>query len=133
MLVNFTYNDPERKRVVADAVGKPIPFFKRFKNGGIGYARLKIISCSPQIQKLLDYDNNLNVAVIEKRQKGILIWFRSILESYVLVIPYHQLVIYRNGLHYSLHGNGFKMEVSHIPEKKINHSFFQQLQKDKAS
>ena len=132
MLVNFTYNDPERKKAVEKLVGKPIKFFKRFSNGGIGYARLKVLNCSEEVQKLFDYDHNLNTVIIEKRQSGILIWFRSLLESYVVAIPYYQLVLYRNGLHYSIYGNGFRFEVCHMPEKKIKHAFFNQLIKDKS-
>ena len=49
-------------------------------------------------KKLLNYlklDNNINYCNIEIRKNGIIIRFRSLLETYGLIIPYYKLVIYK--------------------------------------
>ena len=44
---------------------------------------------------LLRLDNNINYCNIEIRKNGIIIRFRSLLETYGLIIPYYKLVIYK--------------------------------------
>jgi len=76
-------------------VDKPFPLKKRWKMGGIGSPKLFITACSVEIRNLLILDNNLNTCNIEMRPKGIIVRFRSLLETYALVIPYYKLSIYK--------------------------------------
>ncbi|MFD2101601.1 hypothetical protein [Flagellimonas iocasae] len=95
MLLNVSYTDKNITRKVDEAVGKPFPLKERFAMGGIGSPKLYITETSVEIQNLLILDNNLNTCNIEIRPKGIIVRFRSLLETYGLIIPYYKLKLYK--------------------------------------
>ncbi|MET7028368.1 hypothetical protein [Sediminicola luteus] len=95
MLVNVSYNNKEITRKVDKEVGKPFTLKERFALKGIGSPKLFITESSPGIRDLLLLDNNLDTCNIEMRPKGIIVRFRSLLETFALVIPYYKLTIYK--------------------------------------
>ena len=95
MLLNVSYNNKQISRKIDAEVGKPFSLKERIKLGGIGSSKLIITETSVQIHNLLILDNNRNQCNIEMRPNGILVGFRSLLESYVLVIPYYKLSLYK--------------------------------------
>lgn len=95
MLLNVSYTDKKITKKVDDEVGKPFTLKERFKLGGIGSPKLFITQTSVEIQNLLLLDNNRDSCNIEMRPKGIIVRFRSLLETYALVIPYYKLTIYK--------------------------------------
>ena len=95
MLVNISYNEPEIKNRIEEAVGKVFTLNQRWKLGGIGSPKLSISSCSIEIHNLLILDHNSNTCNIEIRPKGIIVRFRSLLETYALVIPFYKLQLYK--------------------------------------
>ncbi|WP_190809597.1 hypothetical protein [Flagellimonas sp. S3867] len=95
MLLNVSYTDKTVTKKIDAAVGKPFPLKERFAMGGIGSPKLHITETSIEIQNLLILDNNLNTCNIEMRPKGIILRFRSLLETYGLVIPYYKLKLYK--------------------------------------
>lgn len=103
MLVNSSYNEKKVKEAINDLVGKPFGFFENIKLKGIGSPRLDILKTSVEIDMLLSYDNNRNFCNIELRPKGIIIRFRSLLETYSLVIPFYKLVVFKPGNTYTFH------------------------------
>ena len=78
-----------------ELVGRPFSLIERFKLSGIGSKKLVITDASKEIVELLKLDNNINYCNIEIRKNGIIIRFRSLLETYGLIIPYYKLVIYK--------------------------------------
>jgi hypothetical protein len=70
MLLNISYNDPEVKRRIEKAVGKPFSLQKRWKLGGIGSPKLFMNSCSIDIHNLLILDQNINQFYKLKIYKG---------------------------------------------------------------
>ena len=56
MLLNISYNDPEVKRRIEKAVGKPFSLQKRWQLGGIGSPKLFMNSFSIDIHNLLILD-----------------------------------------------------------------------------
>ena len=88
MLLNVSYNDPKIKKQINSEVGAPFSLRERWKLGGIGSSKLKITHASIDIHNLLVLDNNNNSCNIELRPKGIIVRFRSLLETYGLIIPY---------------------------------------------
>ena len=54
-----------------------------------------IADASKEIVELLRLDNNVNYCNIEIRKNGLIIRFRSLLETYGLIIPYYKLIIYK--------------------------------------
>ncbi len=95
MLVNVSYNNSDITRKVDAAVGKPFTLKERWKMGGIGSPKLYITETSVEIQNLLILDNNTDSCNIEMRPSGIIVRFRSLLETFALVIPYYKLTVYK--------------------------------------
>lgn len=98
MLVNVSYNNKEITRKVDEAVGKPFTLKERWAMRGIGSPKLFITETSVEIRNLLILDNNTNSCNIEMRPKGIIVRFRSLLETFALVIPYYKLTVYKGDL-----------------------------------
>ena len=95
MLVNISYNDRELTDRIHEEVGKPFNLRERLKHKGIGSPKLFITSSSMDIHNLLVLDQNINTCNIELRPRGIIVRFRSILETFALVIPYYKLSLYK--------------------------------------
>ncbi|MDC0304125.1 hypothetical protein OAL15_03840 [Flavobacteriales bacterium] len=95
MLYNVSYNEPTVTRKVDQQVGKPFGFLERFKMRGVGSPKLFVSSSSQDINNLFALDSYINTCNIEIRPRGIILRFRSILETYALPIPFHQLVVYK--------------------------------------
>lgn len=112
MLLNVSYNDKTVTQKIDAAVGKPFPLKERFAMGGIGSPKLFITETSVEIQNLLILDNNLNTCNIEMRPKGIIVRFRSLLETYGLVIPYYKLNLYKGDFAvYSIYKDHYFIKV----------------------
>ncbi|WP_340066089.1 hypothetical protein [Ascidiimonas aurantiaca] len=112
MLVNVSYNDPSLTDRIDKEVGKPFTLKERFKLKGVGSPKLFITSCSIDIHNLLVLDNNLNTCNIEIRPAGIIIRFRSLLETFALVVPFYKLKIYKGqAREYSLYRDHYFIKV----------------------
>lgn len=128
MLLNVSYNRPKIKAQIDQEVGKSYSFLERIKLGGIGSGKLGINSSSIQIHNLLILDNNLNNCGIEIRPKGIIVSFRSLLETYALVVPYYKLKLYKGQSHvYSIYRDNYFIKVD-IKEKR-HHEFLKKILK----
>ena len=113
MLLNVSYNDPKIQNAVEEAVGMPFGLRQRWQMGGNGSPQLQITQCSSEIYSLLTLDHNRNTCNIELRPKGIIIHFRSLLETYGLVIPYYKLKVYKGKSHeYSFHKDHYYIKVA---------------------
>jgi len=126
MLVNVSYNNKEITRKVDEAVGKPFTLKERWKMNGIGSPKLVIKETSVEIRNLLILDNNRDTCNIEIRPKGIIVGFRSLLETFALVIPYYKLVIYKGDLGiYSIHRDKYFIKVE--ADTKAIQKFFRKI------
>jgi hypothetical protein len=112
MLANVSYSNKELDKKIADTVGKPFKLKERWKLGGIGSPKLSITSCSVEIGNLLNLDNNLNTCNIELRPRGIILRFRSLLETYALIVPYYKLSVYKGDAQvYSIYKDHYFVKV----------------------
>lgn len=126
MLLNVSYTDKNITRKIDEAVGKPFTLKERFAMGGIGSPKLNIAQASVEINNLLILDNNLNTCNIEIRPKGIIVRFRSLLETYGLIIPYHKLNIYKGDMAiHSIYRDHYYIKV-HSDTKAVQ-KFFKKL------
>ena len=132
MLKNISYNNPKIIDEINDYVGKPYTILKRLKIGGIGSSKLIINSADSIIENLLNLDNNLNYCNIEIRPKGIIIHFKSLLETYGLIVPFYKLKIFKGKANeYSIYIDNFFIKVN--ASKKNEHDFFKKILRLKAS
>ena len=126
MLLNVSYNNPEIVRKIDAEVGKPFNLKKRWQLGGIGSPKLFITSTSTEIRNLLILDNNLDSCNIEIRPLGVIVRFRSLLETFALVIPFYKLAIYKGDLGiYSLYRDHYFIKVK--ADTKAIQKFFRKL------
>ena len=130
MLLNISYNDPRQKKEIDNIVGKPFSLQNRWKMGGIGSGKLVINSSSIEIHNLLILDKNINTCNIEIRPKGVIVRFRSLLETYGLIIPYFKLKLYKGKSKiYSIYKDQYYIKVR--AEKPSIHEFFKKLSNQK--
>jgi len=132
MLYNISYNDPKQKKEIEAAVGKPFSLQMRWKMGGIGSEKLIISTTSIDIYNLLVLDHNINTCNIELRPKGIIVRFRSLLETYGLIIPYYKLKLYKGkAKEYSIYMDHHYIKV--VADRKGVHDFFAKISTQKTS
>ena len=132
MLLNVSYNEPDIKEKVETEVGKPFTLRERWAKGGIGSSKLIITQTSIDIHNLLILDNNRNTCNIELRPKGIILRFRSLLETYALVIPYYKLTLYKGkAQEYSIYKD--KQIIKVAADTKATFKFFSKLSTEKAN
>jgi hypothetical protein len=127
MLVNTSYNEKKINDAIDNLVGKSYTFFENLKLKGIGSPRLDILKTSVEIGILLSYDNNRNFCNIELRPKGLIIRFRSLLETYSLVIPFYKLVVFKPGSSYTLHLDNHFITIDYPIKNKGIHSFINKV------
>lgn len=126
MLLNVSYNDKKIRERIDAEVGKPFTLKERFQLGGIGSPKLEITETSVEIRNLLILDNNANCCNIEIRPKGIILGFRSLLESYALIIPFYKLTIYKGDFAvYSVYRDNYFVKVK--SDTKAVQKFFKKL------
>ena len=111
MLANVSYKDRDLERRMVELVGRPFGLMERLRAGGIGSPKLWITECSDEIRALFELDNNLDTCNIELCPDGLVLRFRSLLETYALVIPFRQLALFRSRDSYTLHGAGHFVRV----------------------
>jgi len=130
MLLNISYNDPKQKKRIDEAVGKTFSLKERWKLSGIGSEKLIITSSSIDIHNLLMLDKNINTCNVELRPKGIIVRFRSLLETYGLIIPYFKLKLYKGKSHeYSIYLDQYFVKV--LANSDGVHKFFRKVKEQK--
>jgi len=126
MLLNVSYTDKKVTKKIIDALGKPFTIRERIRLGGIGSPKLEITQASVAIRNLLILDNNADCCNIEMRPGGIIVGFRSLLESYALVIPFYKLTIYKGDLGiYSIYRDNYFIKVK--ADTKAVQKYFRKL------
>ena len=134
MLVNNTYNDPELKKTLTEQVGKSFNIIERIKLGGIGSPKLLITGCSVEISNLLSLDNSLNTCNIELRPKGILVGFDVRLTTYLLIIPFYKLSIYKGKTEeYSIYKDNYLIKFRAKNKDTAIHNYIKKVLNYKAN
>ena len=119
MLLNISYNRSKTKEKIDKEVGKPFTLLARMKLNGTGSPKL-------DIHNLLVLDNNANTCNVEMRPNGIIVMFRSLLETYALVIPYYKLHLYKGKAEeYSIYRDHSKIKVK--ADTPAIHKYFKKI------
>ncbi len=131
MLQNVSYNNKKQRAEIDALVGKPFTLLERLKLGGVGSPKLHVTASSKEIDALFLLDHNDNTCNVELRPKGIILRFRSLLETYALIIPYYKLTLFKGTKDaYSVHTDHHKVSVS--AESTPVRVFFKKIQNQKA-
>jgi len=126
MLLNISYNRSKTKEKIDKEVGKPFTLLARMKLNGTGSPKLHITDTSIDIHNLLVLDNNANTCNVEMRPNGIIVMFRSLLETYALVIPYYKLHLYKGKAEeYSIYKDHSKIKVK--ADTPAIHKYFKKI------
>lgn len=132
MLRNVSYKNDKQQNEINEFVGKPFSLLERLKQKGIGLGKLIIIKASKEIENLLVLDQNINQCNIERRPNGIIIYFRVLLETYALIIPYYKLVVFKvDSDIYTFHIDHRMIKIK-VNNKK-NHEFIRNILNEKAN
>ncbi|SCY21061.1 hypothetical protein SAMN05192588_1685 [Nonlabens sp. Hel1_33_55] len=127
MLYNVSYNNPKINREIREKVGNMLTLKERWKIKGSGSPKLIMTSCSIQIHNLMVLDNNANTCNVEIREKGIIVRFRSLLETYALPIPFYKLTLYKGKAEeYSIYLDNYFIKV--LANRKSIHNYFNKIQ-----
>lgn len=131
MLLNVSYNNKAVTKKIEEEIGKPFTLKERWAMNGIGSPKLIITETSIEIRNLLILDSNRDVCNIEMRPNGIIIGFRSLLETYALIIPYYKLSIYKGQASvYSIYHDQYFIKVA--SDTKAVQKFFKKIMDYKA-
>ncbi len=129
--MNVSYNNKSITKKIDDEVGKPFTLKERWAMGGIGSPKLIITDASIEIRNLLILDNNRDTCNIEMRPKGVILRFRSLLETFALIVPYYKLTLYKGESSvYSVYRDHYFVKVA--SDTKAVQKFFKKLLAHKA-
>lgn len=131
MLKNISYNNLNVIDEINKLVGKPHSFLEKIKRGGVGSKKLLITKADKVIENLLILDQNINNCNIEIRSSGIIIYFRSLLETYGLIIPYYKLVVFKvseNEYTFNVDSKFVKIKI----KSEKDHAFIRKIMEEKA-
>jgi len=131
MLKNISYNNLNVIDEINKLVGKPYSFLEKIKRGGVGSKKLLITKADKVIESLLILDQNINNCNIEIRSNGIIIYFRSLLETYGLIIPYYKLVVFKvseNEYTFNVDSKFVKIKI----KSEKDHAFIRKIMEEKA-
>lgn len=132
MLKNVSYNNSKIKSEINDVLGNPFTIFERIKLRGVGSPKYIISQTDSIITNLLNLDNNTNQCNIELRPKGIIVSFRSLLETYALIIPFYKLKLFKGQSNvYSIYIDEYFIKI--LAKKKNEHGFIKKINKFKST
>lgn len=127
MVRNISYNRKETREEILFEVGKSLSIFKRLRMGGNGSQRFVIIEASNELEELANLDNKTNFCNIELRERGIILRFRSRLETYAWVVPYYLLSVFKNETHFSLFAGAEFVRLTPAHNASLNTKFLRKL------
>ncbi|MGA1196636.1 MAG: hypothetical protein ACO36I_09090 [Candidatus Latescibacterota bacterium] len=130
--MNISHSKKEICEKILREVGKDLSIFNRIRLGGKKSQNFVIVEASNNLKRLLLQDNQTNSCKIELREYGIILHFRNRSSTYVWVIPYYLLSIFKNDKHVSLFAEGEFVRLMPENSASLNYRFLKKLQKQKS-
>lgn len=127
MLIQYSYPSKKIKDQIDQSVGKSFGLLSILKMGGIGSQRFTIDEANEEILDLFSYQSGECFTNIELRPKGIVLRFRARIDTYVLVLPYWSLSIYKSNGLLTLHGGKWKLKLLPSNNLALNRSFLTKM------
>jgi len=132
MIKETTYNIKEIKNEIRELVGRPMSLLKRIRIGGNGSQRLVILEASKDIEELINFDNRSKFCNIELRDKGMIMHFRSRLETYAWIVPFHLLSLFKTDNSFAIYAGSEFVRLAPAHNSAINSKFFNKMLELKA-
>ena len=133
MIINTTYLDKEKKKLINKIVGDCISWTSLFRGKMRGSGRMIIDEYSVGFKTKFNNINSLLYGNIEIREKGLII--RIPIKHYETIswlIGYHQLAIFKSK-NFSIHSAGEFIKFRIDSNYSLNNRFIRQLIKKKNS
>lgn len=111
ILKNISYNNKVIKNEIDKLVGPAFSWRERLRMKGIGSPGFKVVRASSQIEALLAVDNRRWQCHVELRPSGIILAFRSRLETYGWIVPYRSLSILKSEDYLSFYSAQYFVKV----------------------
>jgi hypothetical protein len=127
MLFPHSYYSKKIEKEINDLVGKPIGYLDRIKMRGIGSQRFLVEEANSEVMELISKQNTPPYTNIELRPKGIILWFRVKLDSWVLVLPYFKLSVFKTAGHLIIHQDHWKLKLEPAHNATLKLKFIQKL------
>lgn len=133
MLVLISQEYSAKKEKIEAAVGRTFSLEQRKLLGKSSSINNPITAASIEIYNLLALNEGPSTCSIEMRPKGIIISFRSNLDTYALVIPNYKLKVYKGKAEeYSFHKDHYFIKIWAGKSDSEIHRFIKQLIKNRA-
>lgn len=132
LLENISYNNKALKKEIDNLVGPSFSWRERFKMKGIGSPKFKVVRASAPIEALLAVDNRRWLCHVELRPSGIILAFRSRLETYGWIVPYRSLSVFKNESYLSFSSKQYFVKVVWESQSIAANKFLLKLLKLKA-
>ena len=126
MILNTTYLDKEKERIINELVGSKLSFWKSITIGR-GSHRMIIDEYSNDFIRFFKPTSNLLYGNIEIREKGIFV--RIAIKNYETIswlIPYYKLSIFRSK-YFSIHSSGSFLKFRRDSKYNMNLKFIKNL------
>lgn len=130
MILNTTHLSKEQKLKIRELVGPSFSLFESFKMKGVGSKRMIIDKVSPNLSSYLSNSSSIKYTNIELRKEGILLFLNKRFEQFTWVIPYSQLVIFKN-IGTSIHAQGRFIHFKPNRMLKENKNFLTKMIEEK--
>ena len=127
MILETTYPSKEIKKSINDAVGNPISFFRRIKLGGIGSQRFVFLEASKEFEHLIYADNKSQFCNIELRESGIILHFRSRLETFAWIVPYRLMSWFKSDNSFSIYAGVEFVRLAPAHNAALNNKFINKM------
>jgi hypothetical protein len=131
MIIDTSHCNKDISILINDLVGSPFSLLKTIKMRGTGSKRMIIEDSSPNMKPYLNTAFDATYSHIELRPLGILISIIRGLGKFIWVIPYNQLVIYKNNCS-TVYAQGRYIHFRANQNFRDNKDFFDKLFRVKA-
>lgn len=127
MLLAHSYYSKDTTQLINKTVGRPFGLIDRIRMGGIGSQKMSIVEGNREIAELIGDTGNYRYVNMELRPKGVIVWFRIKQDTWVLLLPYYRLTIYKSPKHLSLFSEQWKLKMTPAYQAELNKKFINKL------
>lgn len=127
ILRNVSHHDKAIKTEINTLVGRAFHLIDRIKKGGTGSPRLVIATATQEINELLAADNRIRHCSLELRPKGLIMRFKSRLDTYAWVLPFSSLTLFKSAGFLELYSGGTHVKLSGIANSRGVQNFIRKL------